>query len=58
MIMNVEAPAHSGSDTSDDLFYGRVTVFESFDKAAEPSLYQPLPAGWVVGATPAPLPPM
>ena len=49
MTMNVEAPAHSGSDTSDDSFYERVTVFESFDKAAEPSFYQSLPAGWVVG---------
>ncbi len=37
----------SGADG--DSFYERVTVLESFDKVAQPSLYQPLPARWLVG---------
>ena len=36
-------------DADEDSFYERVTVLESFDKVAQPSLYQPLPAGWLVG---------
>src|SRR4051812_26758502 len=33
----------------DDSFYEHVPVLESFDRVADPTLYRPLPHGWVVG---------
>jgi Protein of unknown function (DUF3095) len=32
-----------------DPFYASLQVFDDFDKVADPALYAPLPAGWVVG---------
>lgn len=42
-------PKPDSAPAADDLFYDNVFVFDSFDKAADPALYQPLPPGWVVG---------
>ena len=41
--------AGAGAAPAGDAFYASVNVFDSFDKGAEPALYQPLPAGWIVG---------
>lgn len=32
-----------------DDFYGRLPVFHGFGRLMEPSLYQPVPAGWLIG---------
>ena len=40
--------------SSADSFYASVTLFDDFDKVADPALYSPLPAGWVVGPPKSP----
>ena len=42
-------PSGAAQADSSDAFYASVNVVDSFEKVAEPALYQPLPAGWVVG---------
>jgi len=37
-------PTHLQAD-----FYATVPVFDGFDRIVDPALYQPLPAGWVLG---------
>lgn len=32
-----------------DDFYARLPIFEGFSRLMEPSLYQPVPAGWLIG---------
>ena len=45
-MSNPTSPAtHRVTDT----FYATVQVFDDFDKVMEPSLYKPLPGGWMVG---------
>ena len=34
---------------ANDSFFESLGVFENFDKVADPALYKPLPAGWMVG---------
>lgn len=43
------AGAALASETDDASFHASVTVFGAFDQVADPSLFRPLPAGWVVG---------
>lgn len=44
-----QSPPAAADAGGGDAFYASVNVVDSFEKVAEPALYQPLPAGWVIG---------
>ncbi len=45
----MSAPARPAAPRASDPFYASVPVFDDFDQVADPALYKPLPAGWMLG---------